>query len=63
SAIAAQFPEVLMLPNEELARLNLAGNQSENQPSESASGVPSTVVKWANSTWQVLRSGAVKLEI
>jgi L-threonylcarbamoyladenylate synthase len=63
SAIAAQFPEVSLLPTEELARLNLAGNQGENQPSEPASGVPSTVVKWANSTWQVLRSGAVKLEI
>ncbi|HEY9751301.1 MAG TPA: L-threonylcarbamoyladenylate synthase [Allocoleopsis sp.] len=63
SAIAAQFPEVLMLSTAELSRLNLAGNRGENQSSESASGVPSTVIKWSDSTWQVLRAGAVKLEI
>lgn len=63
SAIAAQFPEVLMLSTAELARLNLAGDRGENQSRESASGVPSTVIKWTDSTWQVLRAGAVKLEI
>lgn len=45
-AIAAEFPEVLMLPTE---------------PDQPLSGVPSTVVKWTGAGWQVLRQGAVKI--
>ncbi|MBD2123690.1 L-threonylcarbamoyladenylate synthase [Trichocoleus sp. FACHB-262] len=63
TAIAAQFPEVLLLSPEELAYLIPAGQAAANHWSESASGVPSTVIKWSDSTWQVLRSGAVKLEL
>lgn len=63
TAIADQFPEVLLLSPEELSHLIPASTVTEKQGSESASGVPSTVIKWSNSTWQVLRSGAVKLEV
>jgi L-threonylcarbamoyladenylate synthase len=63
AAIAVQFPEVLMLSPEELASLTTTSNIGKGQQGEAASGVPSTVIKWADSTWQILRSGAVKLEI
>ncbi|MBW4527598.1 MAG: L-threonylcarbamoyladenylate synthase [Phormidium tanganyikae FI6-MK23] len=46
NAIAAEFPEVLML----------ASNSDEV-----ASGTPSTVVKWTGEGWQVLRQGAIEL--
>lgn len=62
SAIAAQFPEVLILPSEDLAALG----QSEVYPASqtaAASGVPSTVAKWTEQGWQILRQGAVKLEV
>ncbi|HEY9862002.1 MAG TPA: L-threonylcarbamoyladenylate synthase [Candidatus Obscuribacterales bacterium] len=62
-AIAAQFPEVMLLLPDELARLTSTSSVGEVGANESASGVPSTVIKWSNSTWQVLRAGAVKLEI
>nr|WP_290222719.1 L-threonylcarbamoyladenylate synthase [Trichocoleus desertorum] len=62
-AIAAQFPEVLTLSPNELAHLTPARDAAATQRSESASGIPSTVIKWSHSTWQVLRAGAVKLEI
>ncbi|MBV8887698.1 MAG: L-threonylcarbamoyladenylate synthase [Chroococcidiopsidaceae cyanobacterium CP_BM_RX_35] len=47
--IAAQFPDVL-IPSRELLAV------------ESGIGIPSTVVKWMGSHWEVLRQGAVKLE-
>ena len=46
--IAAQFPEVLtLLPDD---------------TSPEATGVPSTVAKWTESRWAILRQGAIKLE-
>lgn len=48
--IAAQFPDVLTLLLEE---------ESKNQ----AGGVPSTVAKWTDNGWQILRQGAIKLII
>lgn len=63
AAIAAQFLEVLMLAPEETTRLATTSHVGENQRDETASGVPSTVIKWTDATWQILRSGAVKLEI
>lgn len=47
--IEAQFPDVLTLDPMELAFIN------------PESGVPSTVAKWTDSGWQILRQGAVKL--
>jgi L-threonylcarbamoyladenylate synthase len=45
-AIAAEFPEVLML---------------QIEADEPLSGVPSTVVKWTGEGWEVLRQGAVNI--
>ncbi len=48
--IATEFPEVLtLLPD-------------EHSPAPPATGVPSTVAKWTQSRWEILRQGAVKLE-
>ena len=46
--IRAAFPDVLTLSLE------------ATEPS--ASAIPSTVIKWIGNNWQILRSGAVKLE-
>ncbi|MBW4542388.1 MAG: L-threonylcarbamoyladenylate synthase [Myxacorys chilensis ATA2-1-KO14] len=48
--IEAQFPDVLTLSPSEFPVLNAA-----------ASGTPSTVVKWVDRGWQVLRQGSVQL--
>jgi L-threonylcarbamoyladenylate synthase len=44
------FPEVLTLIDEESSAISLV------------SGTPSTVAKWNSNGWEILRSGAVKLE-
>ncbi|MBW4607266.1 MAG: L-threonylcarbamoyladenylate synthase [Hassallia sp. WJT32-NPBG1] len=49
--IAAQFPDVLTLA------------QTECQGETPGIGVPSTVAKWTGINWQILRQGAVKLEL
>ncbi|MBD0262789.1 MAG: L-threonylcarbamoyladenylate synthase [Tolypothrix sp. Co-bin9] len=49
--IAAQFPDVLTLA------------QTECQGETPGIGVPSTVAKWTGTNWQILRQGAVKLEL
>jgi len=49
--IAAQFPEVLVLSADNLDVVS------------SPEGIPSTVVKWQGNGWEVLRQGAVKLEV
>ncbi|MFB2934071.1 L-threonylcarbamoyladenylate synthase [Aerosakkonemataceae cyanobacterium BLCC-F154] len=46
--IAAQFPDVLTLLWEEESK-------------DKFSSVPSTVAKWMNHDWQILRQGAIKL--
>jgi L-threonylcarbamoyladenylate synthase len=47
--IAAQFPDVLTLAASELAA------------SQTKMGVPSTVAKWTEIGWQILRQGSVQL--
>lgn len=49
--IEAQFPEVLTLVT------------TENQDAISGMGIPSTVAKWTGVNWQILREGAIKLNI
>ena len=49
--IAAQFPDVLTL------------TETECQGETPGIGVPSTVAKWTGTNWQILRQGAVKLEL
>jgi L-threonylcarbamoyladenylate synthase len=51
--IEAEFPEVLTLLPNEIMGLSLE---------QSASGMPSTVAKWMNHGWEILRKGAVKLD-
>ncbi|NJR49525.1 MAG: L-threonylcarbamoyladenylate synthase [Leptolyngbyaceae cyanobacterium CSU_1_3] len=50
--IAAEFPDALTLASSET--LPLGSGQS-------ASGQPSTVAKWTDCQWQILRQGAIKL--
>lgn len=49
--ISAQFPDVLTLAATEL-KDEIRGI-----------GVPSTVVKWTGNNWQILRQGAIKVEL
>lgn len=49
--IDAHFPDVLTLQATELAAVN------------SVVGFPSTVAKWTGSGWEILRQGAVKLNV
>jgi len=49
AAIATQFPNVLALAPDELAT------------SQTQLGVPSTVAKWTENGWQILRQGSVPL--
>jgi L-threonylcarbamoyladenylate synthase len=56
--IEAQFPQVLTLSPSELQALQ---STSPLTSSFSPSGVPSTVVRWTESGWEVLRQGAVVL--
>jgi len=51
SEIEAQFPDVLTLVPSELESTNTTG------------GIPSTVAKWTGNGWEILRQGAVNLEV
>lgn len=57
--IAAQFPQVLTLSP---AALQTLQPPSQPLPSTLPSGVPSTVVRWTETGWEVLRQGAVVLD-
>lgn len=55
--IAVQFPELVLLADEAIAAI-----KSEiGDFTMTASGVPSTVVRWQEDGWEVLRQGAVKV--
>ncbi|MDB9525733.1 L-threonylcarbamoyladenylate synthase [Oscillatoria sp. CS-180] len=56
--IAAQFPELLLLSEAAIANLKTEIGDF----TLAASGVPSTVVRWHQGDWQVLRQGAVRME-
>jgi len=60
NTIDEQFPDVLMLTDDELARLASLHHtqQSSQQPN---SGVPSTVAQWRGDRWHILRQGHVHL--
>lgn len=49
--IETQFPDVLTLLSQ------------DSESAASAMGTPSTVAKWANNRWEILRQGGVKLEV
>ena len=56
--IALQFPELVVLSEQAIADLKSEIGEFEM----TASGVPSTVVRWHNGVWEVLRQGAIKVE-
>ncbi len=56
--IETQFPQVLTLSPTALQTLQPTSASTETSPS----GVPSTVVRWAESGWEVLRQGAIVLD-
>ncbi|MEB3356909.1 MAG: L-threonylcarbamoyladenylate synthase [Synechococcales bacterium] len=66
AAINAEFPEVLTLSPQDLADLARSlpdfARGTPDSTVESASGKPSTVVKWTGQGWEVLRQGAIALE-
>ncbi|MEM9119200.1 MAG: L-threonylcarbamoyladenylate synthase [Cyanobacteria bacterium P01_F01_bin.56] len=55
--IAAQFPELLLLSAGAIADLKTQLGDF----ALTASGIPSTVIRWDGSQWSVLRQGGVKL--
>ncbi|HEY9734736.1 MAG TPA: L-threonylcarbamoyladenylate synthase [Trichocoleus sp.] len=57
-AIAAQFPEVLVLSDE--AHQQIA-QELESLSAPTGSGMPSTVARWQGGQWEILRQGAVQL--
>lgn len=61
--INAQFPEVLTLSPVELETLEQELQPAIPTQSQSGSGVPSTVVKWTTTGWQILRQGGVQFAV
>lgn len=58
AAINQQFPEILTLNLTEVEHLILP-SPGDRLP---APGIPSTVVKWSNDRWEILRQGGVEFE-
>lgn len=66
AAIHEAFPEVLTLAPEELAgleqQLGVTSPDAVSQSqSRASSGVPSTVIKWIGTGWEVLRQGSIEV--
>jgi L-threonylcarbamoyladenylate synthase len=63
--IEAEFPEVLTLLPEAIAALESSSEFSDDDLLQKtmgeSSGVPSTVAKWTDQGWQILRQGAIQL--
>ncbi len=55
--IAVQFPEVFTLSEAAIAAIRSDIGDFTLQ----ASGIPSTVIRWQNGTWEVLRQGSVNV--
>ena len=58
TAIATQFPELLILSTAAITALKTTLGEFSIQ----ASGVPSTVIAWRESGWKVLRQGSVPVD-
>jgi L-threonylcarbamoyladenylate synthase len=56
--IAAQFPDLVLLSDEAIAAIKAEIGDF----GMTASGVPSTVVRWQDDGWEVLRQGSVKVD-
>ena len=57
-SIAAQFPELVLLSEGAIADIKAEIGDF----AMTASGVPSTVVRWQDGKWEVLRQGSVQIE-
>ncbi|NMF85000.1 L-threonylcarbamoyladenylate synthase [Nodosilinea sp. P-1105] len=65
TAIAQTFPSVQVLSANALAQLYpaLTGQPPPAADRPQGSGLPSTVARWTGSSWEILRQGAVTLQI
>ncbi|MBE9159269.1 L-threonylcarbamoyladenylate synthase [Nodosilinea sp. LEGE 06152] len=62
TAIAASFPQVFTLsPAAQAEIYGAIGSEMPPNNQPQGSGLPSTVARWQNGSWKVLRSGAVAL--
>jgi len=61
--IAATFPQIFTLSRDALGDVYplLAGTRPPADDRAEGSGLPSTVVRWNSTRWEVLRQGAVKI--
>ena len=61
--ITGTFPQIFTLSRDALGAIYplLAGTKPPAEDQPQGSGLPSTVVQWANPGWEVLRQGAVTL--
>lgn len=61
--IADRFPTIFTLSRDALGSIYplLTGTKPPAEDHPQGSGLPSTVVQWANSEWQMVRQGAVKI--
>lgn len=67
--IAQQFPSVLILSDEDLEQLESETQINPDEPQRpehehpeiETTGIPSTVAKWSQQGWEILRQGQVKL--
>jgi L-threonylcarbamoyladenylate synthase len=58
TAIEAEFPTVLTLLERD--RQPIAG---EKKPLVAPSGIPSTVIRWHGTGWEILRQGSMTLDL
>ncbi len=61
SEIEHQFPQVVTLLHSEIQTLEQ--HPSTEVETSIASGIPSTVARWTGTEWEVLRQGAVVIEL
>ena len=61
--IAATFPQIFTLSKDALGAIYplLAGTKPPAEGKPQGSGLPSTVVRWTNHGWEVLRQGSVNI--
>ncbi|MBE9076398.1 L-threonylcarbamoyladenylate synthase [Romeria aff. gracilis LEGE 07310] len=59
--VAQRFPQLLMLSEDAIQALQARSNVDLRTAAAKASGIPSTVAKWTDGQWLILRQGAVRL--
>lgn len=59
--VAQRFPQLLLLSEAAIQTLQTRLDVDSRTASAKASGIPSTVAKWTDDHWLILRQGAVRL--